>query len=121
MLLGATALLTASGIAKAQTYVNQNQKLRMAEAAISQFYVDTVNESKLVEDAIRGMLEGLDPHSQYSNPEETRELNEPLAGNFSGIGISFNMNQDTLYVIQTVSGGPSERVSLPSTTRSLQE
>ena len=81
MLLGAAALLTASGIAKAQSYGNQNQKLRMAEAAISQFYVDTVNESKLVEDAIRGMLEGLDPHSQYSNPEETRELNEPLAGN----------------------------------------
>jgi len=112
MLLGAAALLTASGIAKAQSYVNQNQKLRMAEAAISQFYVDTVNESKLVEDAIRGMLEGLDPHSQYSNPEETRELNEPLAGNFSGIGISFNMNQDTLYVIQTISGGPSERVGI---------
>ena len=110
--LGAAALLALSGITKAQTYVNQNQKLRMAEAAISQFYVDTVNESKLVEDAIRGMLEGLDPHSQYSNPEETRELNEPLAGNFSGIGISFNMNQDTLYVIQTISGGPSERVGL---------
>lgn len=110
--LGAAALIAASGMTKAQSFVNQNQKLRMAEAAISQFYVDTVNESKLVEDAIRGMLEGLDPHSQYSNPEETRELNEPLTGNFSGIGISFNMNQDTLYVIQTISGGPSERVGL---------
>ncbi len=112
ILLGVAVLTTAAGITKAQSFVNQNQKLRMAEAAISQFYVDTVNESKLVEDAIRGMLEGLDPHSQYSNPEETRELNEPLAGNFSGIGISFNMNQDTLYVIQTVSGGPSERVGI---------
>ncbi|MDE6143685.1 MAG: PDZ domain-containing protein, partial [Muribaculaceae bacterium] len=109
--LGALALLTASGISNAQ-FINQNQKLRMAEAAISQFYVDTVNETKLVEDAIKGMLEGLDPHSQYSNPEETRELNEPLTGNFSGIGITFNMNQDTLYVIQTVSGGPSERVGI---------
>ena len=109
--LGALALIGASGISNAQR-INQNQKLRMAEAAISQFYVDTVNENKLVEDAIRGMLEGLDPHSQYSNPEETRELNEPLAGNFSGIGISFNMNQDTLYVIQTISGGPSERVGI---------
>ncbi|MDE5975424.1 MAG: PDZ domain-containing protein, partial [Muribaculaceae bacterium] len=110
--LGAVALLTFGGISHAQNYINQNQKLRMAEAAISQFYVDTVNESKLVEDAIRGMLEGLDPHSQYSNPEETRELNEPLTGNFSGIGITFNMNQDTLYVIQTVAGGPSERVGI---------
>lgn len=87
-------------------------KLRMAEAAISQFYVDTVNEEKLVESAIRGMLEELDPHSAYSNPEETRQLNEPLEGNFSGIGITFNMNNDTLYVIQTVSGGPSERVGI---------
>ncbi len=111
LILGTALLTTAFGISRAQN-INQNQKLRMAEAAISQFYVDTVNESKLVENAIRGMLEGLDPHSQYSNPEETRELNEPLAGNFSGIGISFNMNQDTLYVIQTVNGGPSERVGI---------
>lgn len=87
-------------------------KLQMAEAAIAQLYVDTVNEDKLVEDAIRGMLEKLDPHSAYSTPEETKELNEPLEGNFSGIGITFNMNQDTLYVIQTVSGGPSERVGI---------
>lgn len=89
-----------------------NQKLQMAQAAISRLYVDTVNEDKLVETAIRSMLESLDPHSAYSNPEETRELNEPLEGNFSGIGISFNMNKDTLYVISTVSGGPSERAGL---------
>ncbi len=112
IIFGAIAFLAATGLIKAQSFINQNQKLRMAEAAIAQFYVDTVNESKLVEDAIKGMLEGLDPHSQYSNPEETRELNEPLAGNFSGIGITFNMNHDTLYVIQTVSGGPSERVGI---------
>lgn len=87
-------------------------KLRMAEAAIAQLYVDTVDENKLVEDAIRGMLEKLDPHSAYSTPEETKELNEPLQGNFSGIGVSFNMNKDTLYVIQTISGGPSERVGI---------
>lgn len=108
------AAIIASGIlmATAQQKVPANAKLRMAEAAVAQFYVDTVNEDKLVETAIRSMLEELDPHSAYSTPEETRELNEPLEGNFSGIGISFNMNQDTLYVIQTVSGGPSERVGL---------
>lgn len=109
--IGFAAVATLVGVTNAQN-INHNQKLRMAEAAISQFYVDTVNETKLVEDAIKAMLQGLDPHSQYSNPEETRELNEPLAGNFSGIGITFNMNQDTLYVIQTVSGGPSERVGI---------
>ncbi len=92
--------------------LSPNNKLRMAEAAVVQLYVDSVDEEKLVEDAIKGMLEKLDPHSQYSNAEETKELNEPLEGNFSGIGISFNMAKDTLYVIQTVSGGPSEKVGM---------
>lgn len=108
------ALLTL-GMATARAFdqtMTENAKLRLAEAAIAQLYVDSVDETKLVEDAIKGMLEGLDPHSSYSNAEETKELNEPLTGNFSGIGITFNMNQDTLYVIQTVSGGPSERVGI---------
>lgn len=88
------------------------EKLYTVAKVVEQYYVDTVNEEKLAEEAIRGMLKELDPHSSYSTPEETRELNEPLQGNFSGIGITFNMNNDTLYVIQTVSGGPSERVGL---------
>lgn len=104
---------------KAQQW-NENNKLRIAEAAIAQLYVDSVNESKLVEDAIIGMLNGLDPHSQYTNAEETKELTEPLNGNFSGIGISFNMNQDTLYVIQTVSGGPSEKVGIQAGDRIIE-
>ena len=106
------AAAAVTGITARDINMTQNQKLRMAEAAVAQLYVDTVDENKLVEDAIRGMLEGPDPHSSYTNPEETRELTEPLSGNFSGIGITFNMNQDTLYVIQTVAGGPSERVGI---------
>ena len=94
------------------TKFTPNQKLRTAEQAVALYYVDTVNEDKLVEDAIRGMLNELDPHSSYSTAEETRELNEPLQGKFSGVGITFNMNKDTLYVIQTVAGGPSERVGV---------
>lgn len=88
------------------------QKLLIAQQAVRELYVDSVDEDKLAEDAIRGMLEQLDPHSSYSTAEETRELNEPLEGNFSGIGIVFNMTKDTVYVIQTVSGGPSERVGM---------
>lgn len=88
------------------------QKLLNAEYAISSLYVDSVNEDKLVEDAIKGMLESLDPHSSYTDAKETKELEEPLQGEFSGVGIQFNMNQDTLYVIQTVPGGPSERVGV---------
>ena len=103
----------ASAIAIAKTaYNSPMEKLQWAEYAISQYYVDTVNEDKLIEEAIKGMLESLDPHSAYSSPEETRELNEPLQGNFSGIGITFNMSEDTLYVIQTVAGGPSEKVGI---------
>ena len=88
------------------------QKLLNAEYAISSLYVDSVNEEKLVEDAIRGMLENLDPHSSYTDAKETKELEEPLQGEFSGVGIQFNMSQDTLYVIQTVPGGPIERVGV---------
>lgn len=90
----------------------QMQKLLNAEYAISTLYVDSVNEEKLIEAAIKGMLESLDPHSSYTDAKETKELEEPLQGEFSGVGIQFNMNQDTLYVIQTIPGGPSERVGV---------
>ena len=96
-----------------QQRINENaQKLSMAFYAISQFYVEPTDDKKIVEDAIKGMLEKLDPHSEYSDPEETKELNEPLESNFDGIGIQFNMLTDTLYVIQVISGGPSEKVGL---------
>lgn len=88
------------------------RKLQMAEFAISRLYVDSVNETKLVEDAIVGMLEHLDPHSTYSNPEDVKKMNEPLQGNFEGIGVQFQMIEDTLLVIQPVSGGPSEKVGI---------
>lgn len=88
------------------------QKLRMAEFAIEKFYVDDVNSSELVENAIKGMLEHLDPHSSYTDPEETSEMTEQLDGEFEGIGIQFQMKEDTLYVIQTIAGGPSERVGI---------
>ena len=81
-------------------------KLGNAYYAISNFYVDKTDNKKIVEDAIKGMLEKLDPHSSYTNAEETRKMNEPLEGNFDGIGIQFNMLTDTLYVIQVISGGP---------------
>lgn len=82
-----------------------SRKLQLAEFAISNLYVDKVDEDKLVETAIVSMLEELDPHSTYSDPEEVKRLNEPLQGNFDGIGIQFNMATDTLFVIQPVSGG----------------
>ncbi|SES69733.1 S41 family peptidase [Prevotella sp. kh1p2] len=88
------------------------RKLQVAEMAISNLYVDSVDEQKLVEDAIRGMLEKLDPHSAYSTAKETEALNEPLEGSFEGIGVQFNLIQDTLLVIQPVINGPSEKVGI---------
>jgi carboxyl-terminal processing protease len=84
----------------------------IAMAAIERHYVDTVNSNKLAEDAIIGLLEKLDPHSNYMTPEEVKEMNEPLQGNFDGIGIQFNMLTDTLYVVQVIPGGPSEKVGI---------
>lgn len=88
------------------------QKVRYAMTAIDRLYVDSVDEQKLAETAIVSMLKELDPHSLYSDPEETRELNEPLQGNFSGIGIQFNMSTDSVYVIQVIPQGPSEKAGL---------
>lgn len=96
------------------------RKLQLALFAISNLYVDSTSETKLVEDAIVGMLEKLDPHSTYMDPEETKEMNEPLQGNFDGIGIQFNMLTDTVYVIQVIPGGPSEKVGLMAGDRIIE-
>ena len=90
----------------------QIRKLFAAAQNIYGLYVDTVDGKKLVEDAIRGMLEHLDPHSAYSDAQETKKLNEPLQGSFDGIGIQFNMLEDTVLVIQPITKGPSERVGI---------
>ena len=112
MALALCLTLTATAHRDDDIDIAQLRKLQMAEMAIATLYVDTVDQTKLVESAIRGMLKNLDPHSAYSTPEETRELNEPLEGNFDGIGISFNMLDDTVVVIQPVAKGPSERVGI---------
>jgi carboxyl-terminal processing protease len=88
------------------------RKVNMALLSIEKLYVDTLNKDKLAEDAIIALLEKLDPHSNYMTPEEVKEMNEPLQGNFEGIGVQFNMLTDTLYIVQVISGGPSEKVGI---------
>jgi carboxyl-terminal processing protease len=92
--------------------MEQVRKLVMAHSAIANLYVDSVDEPKLVEASIKAMLKELDPHSTYLNAKEVEKMNEPLQGNFEGIGVQFNMADDTLFVIQTVSNGPSEKVGI---------
>ena len=109
-----------SVVAQNKMLNSPSRKLQLAEFAISNLYVDQVDENKLVESAIVKMLEQLDPHSTYSDPEEVKALNEPLQGNFDGIGIQFNMATDTLFVIQPVSGGPSEKVGILAGDRIIE-
>lgn len=117
-LIALAALICSSAIAVAQ-HMSAESKLRYADKIIERYYVDSVNTDKMAEEAIIAMLKTLDPHSQYSNAEETRELTEPLQGNFSGIGIQFNMLSDTLYVIQPVVGGPCEKAGIVAGDRIL--
>ena len=112
ILTAALVLMAMQAGAQREADMNRLRKLHIALSAIEALYVDTVNSDRVVEDAIRGMLEKLDPHSSYSTPKETKEMTEPLNGSFEGIGVQFNMADDTLLVIQPVSNGPSERIGI---------
>src|SRR5262245_4722342 len=79
---------------------------------VDRMYVDSVDDEHLVEKAITAMLEELDPHSIYIPKEELEEVNEPLKGNFEGIGVQFNIVRDTIYVVDAIAGGPSERLGI---------
>jgi carboxyl-terminal processing protease len=96
----------------AQDVQDQAIKFGRVLKLIENYYVDTTNVNRLTEAAIAEMLSSLDPHSVYISKEEVKEMNQPLEGNFEGIGISFNIFRDTLMVMTTIPGGPSERVGL---------
>jgi carboxyl-terminal processing protease len=102
---------------KAQRFDKDMQKMQMAWQIISTFYVDTVHEDQLAEEAIVGMLKSLDPHSVYITADEVKATNEPLDGSFDGIGIEFNILNDTLMVVSPISGGPSEKVGIQAGDR----
>ncbi len=90
----------------------QLNKIAYVIQAIHYTYVDSVKDERLVEDAILQMLKELDPHSYYISKEELREADEPMMGSFEGIGVSFQIFNDTLYVIAPIPGGPSEKVGI---------
>ena len=79
---------------------------------INYFYVEKVDQQKLADDAIINMLKELDPHSVYISKKEVDETNEPLVGNFDGVGIQFQLFHDTIMVISPVPGGPSEKLGI---------
>ena len=106
-------LLIVCGVgSKAQVYDKNIQKLQLTYQLVNSLYVDSVDQNGLVEEAITGMLKSLDPHSVYISADEVAAMNEPLDGSFDGIGIQFNIMDDTLLVVNPVIGGPSEKVGI---------
>ena len=98
----------------------QLQKLENAFIIIQRQYVDEADPKKLVERAVNGMLEELDPHSVYISPEEIQEIQESYKGSFGGIGVLFEIIDDTIRVVQTISEGPSDKVGILAGDRIIQ-
>ncbi len=93
-------------------FSNQNSKLEEVLYYINKNYVDTVNKDQLMEKAIQSMLESLDPHSTYATAEQNKAQQESLDGAFEGVGIQFNIMNDTVMVVNAIAGGPSDKVGI---------
>lgn len=112
-------LLISFSHVRAQSYQRDAYKYGQFLQMLERFYVDSIDTDKIVEDAIIHELKGLDPHSTYISSEDVKKMNEPLQGNFEGIGISFNILKDTLFVVTPIPGGPSEKVGILAGDRIL--
>ena len=99
---------------------NKYDKLNDVINYISDNYVDSVNKETLINDAINGLLGKLDPHSAYISANELKQMNESLQGNFEGIGVEFRIEKDTVIVLNTISGGPSEKVGIKAGDRIIK-
>ena len=111
-ILGFIALSILSQSVNSQVLNENTYKIGRTLSLIDAFYVDSTDLDKLTEKTIIEMLRDLDPHSVYISAKDVKDMNEPLNGNFEGIGIQFNLLRDTIIVIEPLSGGPSEKVGL---------
>lgn len=105
--------------ARSQAINDETFKFGRTLGLVDAYYVDSVNLSSLTEKAIIEVLKNLDPHSTYISAKDVKEMNEPLNGNFEGIGIQFNLLHDSIIVIEPIAGGPSEKVGLKAGDRIL--
>jgi carboxyl-terminal processing protease len=110
-------IIIVGSTASAQMLNDGPYKFARTLGLIDAFYVDSVNLSNLTEKAIIEALRSLDPHSSYISAKDVKEMNEPLNGNFEGIGIQFNILHDTIIVIEPIPNGPSEKVGLKAADR----
>ena len=112
ILLGIAVGAIISPLVSGDNVYDQFEKYRKVFGLTTKNYVDEVDTQKLTESAIRGMLGELDPHSVYITAEEMKEVQEDFQGSFDGIGVQFDMINDTITVITPISGGPSESVGI---------
>ena len=92
--------------------INELRKFGNFVGALNQIYVDTLNNKLMIEDAIRGVLSQLDPHSSYIPADQMQQVKEEANGNFEGIGIEFSTINDTIIVTGVIAGGPAEKVGI---------
>lgn len=98
----------------------QIKKFNEVIAYTERFYVEEVNSEKLIEEAIKGMLNSLDPHSVYISQRQMQRVEEEFRGSFEGIGIQFEILRDTINVVTPISGGPSDRLGIQSGDRIIK-
>jgi carboxyl-terminal processing protease len=103
-----------------QTELSENDKLQQVLSFIRSDYVDTVKEEMILEETIQELLQNLDPHSYYIPGKQFAEMNDPLEGNFEGIGVEFRIVEDTVVIIQALGGGPSEKVGIMAGDRIIE-
>lgn len=124
VLIGVCLMLTVDKINERTRLLRSGQhdwrKLNLILQSIDENYVDSVDRDKVSEAAVVAALAALDPHSAYLPPEDLKETESDLAGNFDGIGIQFNVPNDTAVVIEVIPGGPSEKIGLTPGDRILR-
>ena len=89
-------------------------KFNLVLEQLEEAYVDSINKDELIEKAVANLLKELDPHSYYIKAKDLSAINEPMEGSFDGIGVEFNLLDDTILVVAPISGGPSQRVGIQS-------
>jgi carboxyl-terminal processing protease len=121
--LGMTALVAALFLvalsASSQVLNEETFKIGRTFSLIDNYYVDSTDAGKLAEKAIIEILKNLDPHSTYISAKDVKDMNEPLNGNFEGIGVQFNLLRDSIIIIEPIAGGPSEKVGIRAGDRIL--
>lgn len=119
LLMAATATTATAQNSRSRAAIPQGKDFEAAKSKFDEFYfylnalyVDTLDNARLVDDAIKKVLSDLDPHSSYSSAEEMKSISESFEGSFSGIGVEFDVLRDTLLVVNTIRGGPAESLGV---------